>query len=321
LSLALPAEGANGNFGLVGDSPEIHRVLRIIRKLKNNRWPVLIEGESGTGKELVARALHAVAPGPSGVFVAVNSAALTHTLIESELFGHAAGSYTGAAGARQGLLEQAHGGTLFLDEIGDLALDLQTKLLRAVEDKSVRPVGSNREIRVDFRLIAATNRDLAAQVETGRFRADLYYRLNVIRIHLAPLRERPQDIAPLARHFISRFGPPGTTLTQRLLDWLTRYHWPGNVRELQNCLQRIVALASHPDLDLDDLPTNLRNVAETAPGGLQPRLIRPLAELELQAIEDALRLSGGDRRRAAALLGISRTTLYRRLKQLVPKTL
>jgi two-component system response regulator AtoC len=311
----LSAEGARANFGLLGDSPEIQRVLRIIDRLRGNRWPVLLEGESGAGKELVARALHAVSPGPSGAFVVINAAALAPSLIESELFGHAPGSYTGALGARQGLLEQAHGGTLFLDEVGELALEMQSKLLRAVEHKLVRPVGANREVPVDIRLIAATNRNLAAEVERGCFRADLYYRLNVIRVRVGPLRERRSDIPVLARHFLERYGRPGMRLSARLLDWFAGYDWPGNVRELENTIQRMVALSSHEELDVDDLPTHLRNAAEVERQGPGARLVRPLASLERSAIEDALRLSGGDRGRAARLLGISRTTLYRKLKQ------
>ena len=308
-------DGAGADFGLVGDSPELRRVLHTIEKLRGNRWPVLVEGESGTGKELVARALHAVAPGSTGAFVAVNAAALAPTLIESELFGHAPGSYTGALGARQGLLEQANGGTLFLDEIGELPLEMQSKLLRAVEEKRVRPVGGNREVVVDARLIAATNRDLAQEVERGRFRGDLYFRLNVIRIRLVPLRERPGDVLLLAQFFLQRHARPGMRLGRRLLDWMAGYHWPGNVREVENCIQRLVILASSDELDIENLPTQLRNAAEAAPGGRAPRLILPLAEMEREAIEKALRVSGGNQRRAAQLLGISKTTLYRKRKE------
>jgi DNA-binding NtrC family response regulator len=308
------AEDAPGSFGLVGDSPEIHRVLRIIHKLRNNRFPVLLEGESGTGKELVARALHAVSPGASGAFVAVNAAALPPTLIESELFGHAAGAYTSAAGARQGLLEQSSGGTLFLDEIAELPLEVQGKLLRVLQEKRVRPLGTNRDLPLDLRFIAATNCRLADEVQHGRFRADLYYRLDVIRIRLAPLRERRQDIPFLARHFLRLYGRPRMSLSDRLLDWLTTYDWPGNIRELENCIQRMIALSSREVLDFSDLPTHLRNPFECSPSDLAPRLVRPLARLERDAIQEALRLTGGDRRRAAQLLGIGRTTLYRKLK-------
>jgi DNA-binding NtrC family response regulator len=276
---------------------------------------VLVEGESGTGKELVARALH----GGTAVFVAVNAAALAPALIESELFGHVAGSYTGATGARQGLLEQAHGGTLFLDEIGELPLEMQGKLLRAVEEKRVRPVGGNRDVSVEVRVIAATNRDLAREVETKRFRADLYYRLNVIRVKLAPLRERSGDVPLLARHFLDRHGRPAMRLSGRLLEWMTAYDWPGNVRELENCVQRMVALSSKEELDVEDLPTQIRN-GEAAGGEMLPRLVRPLAVVESETIAEALRLAGGDRGRAARLLGIGRTTLYRKLKKDVAST-
>jgi DNA-binding NtrC family response regulator len=307
--------GAGPNFGLVGDSPEIRRVLHIICKLRNNRCPVLLEGESGTGKELAARALHTVSPGPAGVFVAVNAAALPATLIESELFGHAPGSYTGALRARQGLIEQAHGGTLFLDEIGELPLALQSKLLRVVEEKQVRPLGSNRPAPADPRIIAATNRDLRREVEGGRFRADLYYRLNVIRIRLPALRERRDDIPLLVRHFLAKYARPETRVSPRLMDRLSAYEWPGNVRELENTVQRMAALTSRDELDIEDLPTQLRTAVDGCRRDQRPRLVYSLREVEWQAIEDALRLAGGNRRKAARLLGIGVTTLYRKLKE------
>lgn len=312
-------EGAPSAFGLVGNSPEIQRVLRIIHKLKNNRSPVLLLGESGTGKELAARALHSVSPGTTGVFVAVNTAALASTLMESELFGHARGSFTGSAGARRGLIEQAHGGTLFLDEIGECPPDMQVKLLRAIEEKEIRPVGAERAIHVDLRLIAATHRDLAGEVHAGRFRADLYYRINVITIRLPPLRDRKQDIPLLVAHFLKKHAPRAMSCPEEVLRCFRECDWPGNVRQLENCVQRMAALCSGAELDPADLPTQIRNAAEGAeafPARLAtPAGISPLADVERLAIEHAMKAARGDRRKAAKLLGIGKTTLYRKLKE------
>jgi DNA-binding NtrC family response regulator len=312
-------EDATSAFGLVGDSPEIHRVLRIIQKLKDNRSPVLLLGESGTGKELVARALHEVSPGARGVFVAVNCAALAPTLVESELFGHARGSFTGANETRQGLLEQAQGGTLFLDEVGELSLEIQAKLLRAIETREIRPVGAARLVAVDFRLLAATNRDLRAEVKSGAFRDDLFYRLSVIPLMLPRLRERRGDIPLLVSHFVAKHARRPLRISPEALDVLIRYDWPGNVRQLENCLLRMLALASSEELSVADLPTQLRNALESAEG-LPPRpvattpVVAPLCDVKRQAIEHAMKVTGGDRRKAAQLLGIGRTTLYRKLK-------
>ncbi len=313
-------EDAGCAFGLVGDSPAIHRVLRFIRKLKNDRSPVLLLGESGTGKELVARAIHEVSPASRGAFVAVNSAALAPTLIESELFGHARGSFTGATAARRGLMEQAHGGSLFLDEIGEFPLEMQAKLLRALEEKQIRPVGGDRGVRVDFRLIAATNRELEQEVREGRFRGDLFYRMNVLSLRLPSLRERREDIPLLARHFLRQYAARPARLSDATLRFLTTYDWPGNVRQLENCIQRMVALASSSELDAGDLPTQLRNALEAA-DGLPPRevasppAVLPLVEQEKLAIQHALEAARGDIRRAARALGIGKTTLYRKLKE------
>jgi two-component system response regulator HydG len=312
-------EGAQSAFGLVGDSPEIHRVLRFIRKLKNNRSPVLLLGESGTGKELVARALHAVSPG-KGAFVAVNSAALLPTLVESELFGHTRGAFTGAVAARRGLIEQAHGGTLFLDEIGEFPLEMQAKLLRALEEKEIRPVGAGHSIPAVIRLIAATNRDLARDVEQGRFRGDLFYRVNVISIRLPPLRDRRQDIPLLVSHFLAAYAPRPMSFTEATLECFQQYDWPGNVRELENCVLRMVALASGSEVDLGDLPTALRNAME-ASAAMPPRqttpspAVMPLADVEREKILHAMQLYRGDCRKVCRELGIGKTTLYRKLKQ------
>ncbi len=312
-------EDAHSTFGLVGDSPEIQRVLRIIHKLEHNRSPALLLGESGTGKELAARALHEVSA-VRGPFVAVNAAALPATLMESELFGHTRGSFTGATAAKRGLIEQAHGGTLFLDEIGEFPLELQAKLLRALEEKEIRPVGADRAVRVEVRWIAATNRDLAQEVVSGRFRTDLFYRLNVVAVRLPPLRERRDDIPLLVSHFLRRYAPPTMTLTTGALRCLRHYDWPGNVRELGNSIQRMVAFCSGEEIHVGDLPTQVRNAAE-GEARTEPRLVAPparaasLAEVERLAIEHAMKVARGDRRKAARLLGIGKTTLYRRLKE------
>lgn len=307
-------EGAPVDFGLVGDSPQIQRVLRFIEKLRANRSPVLLEGESGTGKELVARALHEVSPGASRVFVAVNVAALPPTLLESELFGHARGAFTGASESKRGLIEQAHGGTLFLDEIGEFPLEMQAKLLRVLEEMVVRPIGSSRTMQLDVRVIAATNRNLASDAEKGGFRPDLFYRLNVISLRLPALRERPGDIPLLIDHFLERYGGRRIKIKPPVLECLLRYDWPGNVRQLENCIHRIVALASAEEVDLRHLPTQVRNAIEACKDSHRGRVM-PLSELEKIAIEDAMRVAGGNRLVAARLLGIGKTTLYRKLKQ------
>ena len=253
-----------------------------------------------------------MSPGVLGVLVPVNSASLSSTLIESELFGHVRGSFTGAASSRQGLIEQASGGTLFLDEVGELPLEMQTKLLRALEEKKIRPVGGRQLVPVDVRLIAATSRDLATEVEQGRFRADLFYRLNVITVRLPPLRERRDDIALLIHHFLSLYAPAGVSFSDAALRWMLEYDWPGNVRQLENCIQRIAALCSRATIDVCDLPSQLRNAVEALIP--QPKLTA-LSELEKAAIQQAMKVSGDDCRKAAEILGISKTKIYRKLKQ------
>jgi transcriptional regulator with PAS, ATPase and Fis domain len=320
-----------GNPVLVGHSPRLSEIRRLIQRLGQGRSPVLLLGETGTGKEVVARAIHHA--GPGGPFVPIDCSALVATLLESELFGHTKGAFTGAVSHKPGLLELADGGTAFFDEIGELAVRLQGKLLRVIEDKEIRPVGGVAQRRTSFRVIAATNRDLAREVERGRFRRDLYYRLNVVTLRLPPLRSRKEDVPALAEHFLECHGRQHH-LSPEVLEALVAYDWPGNVRELENCIERMVAFNSGPMLHLADLPTGLQSVlhqsqdrpfvcegvlsreiaamgaAESPPVG-----IVPLEETERQAILKALDCTQGDRGRAAQLLGIGRTTLYRKLKR------
>src|SRR5450432_3807827 len=244
------------NHVLVGQSPRIRQVLRLIDKLGHCRWPVLLLGETGTGKEVVARSMHAVSP--AGPFVTIDCSSMVGPLMESELFGHVKGAFTGAAATKTGLIEAANGGTAFFDEIGELPLDLQAKLLRVLQEKEFRPLGSLTTRRSDFRIIAATNRDLAKEVEKGAFRRDLFFRLNVINIRLSPLRERREDIPTLINHFLTRVGG-NYSVTAEALEVMLSYEWPGNVRELENCVQHMVAINSGPLLHVADLPSSLQN--------------------------------------------------------------
>lgn len=305
-----------GLAGLIGVSPKMQRVYRLIEKVSQHTYPVLILGESGTGKELVARSVHFLGPRQNRPFVPVDCSSLAPTLIESELFGHVRGAFTGATHSKQGLMEAAEGGTLFLDEIGDLPVDLQAKLLRAIQEKEVRPLGSTERIPISTRVIAATNRNLEAAVREGRFRQDLYFRLNVVQIKLPSLRERKSDIPLLVNHFLEKFsdGERGVrTISEDAMTWLIGYNWPGNVRELENVVERAVALGSGPVLQIADLPTNLHYGSGE---GMAPTdELVPLEELERRAVLRALRESGGDKMAAARLLGIGKTTLYRKLKQ------
>ncbi len=313
---------------LVGQSSRIRQILQLVQKLGKSRTPVLILGETGTGKEVVARAIHvAGAPGP---FVPIDCSALVGPLIESELFGHVRGAFTGAAGAKTGLVEIANGGTAFFDEIGELSPDLQAKLLRLIQEKEFRPVGSVERRKADFRVMAATNRDLSREAEQGSFRRDLYYRLNVVTLRLPPLRERKDDIKALADCFLTRYGNRHL-ITHECLDAMLAYDWPGNVRELENCIQRMVAINSGPLLHTADLPSSLQNhmearkcsrlsaAAAAGPAaGTAPYIPVPLfslTEMERDAIIRALEYTKGDRVLAAHLLGIGRTTLYRKLKE------
>lgn len=334
---------------LVGQSPRARHVLKMIEKLGRCRWPALLLGETGTGKEVVSRLIHQI--NPQGPFVTIDCTSMVGPLMESELFGHVKGAFTGAATTKIGLIEAANGGTAFFDEIGELPLDLQAKLLRVLQEKEFRPLGSLNTRRSDFRIIAATNRDLANEVEKGTFRRDLFFRLNVINIRLAPLRERKEDIPELISHFLLRVGG-NYTLTAEAMEAMLSYDWPGNVRELENCIQHMVAINSGPLLHVADLPSNLQNhllqkktqyltaaatmgpqsaqdaasdtgamtATYNGPGSVvvlpaQSAAIIPLMELERRAIMNALDYTKGDRAVAAHLLGIGRTTLYRKLKE------
>lgn len=305
-----------GFAGLIGLSQKMQRVYRLIEKVSQHNYPVLILGESGTGKELVARSIHFSGQRRNRPFVPVDCSALVPTLIESELFGYIKGAFTGAVHSKQGLMEVAGNGTLFLDEIGDLPVDLQAKLLRALQEKEVRPVGSTDRVSIEMRVIAATNRDLDAAVRQGQFRQDLFFRLNVVQIKLPPLRERKGDIPLLVNSFLEKFSDEnGDTrkISEDAMARLIAYDWPGNVRELENAIERAIALGSGPILHAGDLPTNLQHgVSDRMP---QNDELLPLDELERRAIIRALKEAGGDKLAAARLLGIGKTTLYRKLKQ------
>jgi DNA-binding NtrC family response regulator len=305
-----------GFGGLIGMSPRMERIYKLIEKSAQRDHPVLILGESGTGKELVARSIHYSGSRKDKPFVPVECSALVPTLIESELFGHTRGAFTGALQSKQGLMESANGGTLFLDEIGEMSLEMQAKFLRALQQKEVKPVGSNDRRPINVRIVAATNRDLEQAIKNGTFRQDLYFRLNVVPIKLPPLRERKSDISLLVAAFLEKFSNQcerPRELTEDAMRRLMAYDWPGNVRELENTIERAVALGSGPFVCVHDLPSNLQYpTSERAPNQEE---ILPLEELERRAILSMLHQTGGDKQAAARALGIGKTTLYRKLKQ------
>jgi DNA-binding NtrC family response regulator len=305
-----------GFADLIGVSVKMQRVYRLIERVSQHAYPVLILGESGTGKELGARSVHYSGVRRNKPFIPVDCASLVPTLIEAELFGYVKGAFTGALHAKQGLMEIADGGTLFLDEIGDLPFDMQAKLLRALQEKEVRPVGSTDRIPLSARIIAATNRDLDASVRAGTFRQDLFFRLNVVQIKIPPLRERKTDIPILVNWFLEKFSEANgrmRTISEDAIARMMAYDWPGNVRELENAIERAIALGSGPILHAGDLPTNLQyGTGDRLP---QNDELLPLDELERRAILRALREAGGDKLAAARMLGIGKTTLYRKLKQ------
>ncbi len=317
LRLRQEVEGRYRFENLLGKSPSMQAVFSLIQQAAPSDASVLVMGESGTGKELVAKALHYNSPRAKRSFVPVNCAAVPAGLLESELFGHVKGAFTGAVGTRRGLLREAAGGTLFLDEIGDMAPELQAKLLRVIEDKAVRPVGSDETITVDVRVVAATNRDLRAHIQEGKFREDLYYRLAVIPIQLPPLRERREDIPLLAEHFLQQAaaitGKEVRVFAPETMAALLRHPWPGNVRELENVVQRAVALTTADRLLPESLLLDVGALAPT-PADLLVRMnSRPtLEKLTQEYIALVLREVGGDKAKAAVILGVSKRTLYRR---------
>jgi two-component system response regulator PilR (NtrC family)/two-component system response regulator HydG len=317
--LRAEVQRAQGLDGVVGRSQAMQEIFALLRRLETSNAGVLITGESGTGKEVIARAIHHHSPRRAAPFVAVNCAAIPDTLLESELFGHKRGAFTDARSDRAGLFVEANGGTIFLDEIAEMPIGLQPKLLRVLQEREVRPLGASRPERVDVRVIAATNLDIEARLKQGRFREDLYYRLNVIHVHLPPLRERTEDVLPLAEHFLarsaSRAGKAVEGFREAVKKLLLGWRWPGNVRELENVVERAVALAEGRMIEPADLPPAMRERKN------QDRLAAALAqgltleELEREYIERVLEAEGGNKTRAAQRLGLDRKTLYRKLDE------
>jgi len=327
--------------GIVGSSAKIQDVLRMVARLKDTRTPVLIYGESGTGKELVARAMHFRGAFSNRPFVAVDCGSLVPTLIESELFGYEKGAFTGALKSKQGLFQSADGGTIFLDEVGELPLELQAKLLRVLQEREVRPVGSNQRVKVDVRVIAATNRDLEAAYKAGTFRKDLYFRLNVVTLYVPALRERRSDIPMLVHWFLERYAPGSEMhVSSAAMKALMQYEWPGNVRELENCVERAVALGNGQVIDLGDLPVGIAAgasnggstavpvkgivldpdlaaavVSSAADSPRAPMSTTDLEDIERATIQRVFEQVKGDKALAGRMLGISRATLYRKLKR------
>ena len=309
-------------FGhLIGQSTPMTELFDLLARIADTHSTILIHGESGTGKELVARCLHDRSSRRDEPFVAINCAAVPESLLESEIFGHTKGAFTGADSEKPGLFQRADGGTLFLDEIGEMPLAMQAKLLRVLEDSRVRPVGGNQEIPVNTRVICATNRDLKKEVECGQFRQDLFFRLNVIPVEVPPLRIRGSDILLLAQHFLEHYSKqidrPIKSIAPAAADRMLKYRWPGNVRELRNVVERAVALTRMNQLTLEDLPESIR---EFKPDKMvlsveDPAQLLPMAEIERQYIEKVLRATGGNKTLSAKLLGFDRTTLYRKIEQ------
>ena len=319
---------SEGLGAMIGRSAEMEKIYRILSKVAQSTHPVLILGESGTGKELVARTIHAYGPNAEKPFLPVDCGSIVPTLLESELFGYVKGAFTGAMRSKDGLLVSAEGGTVFLDEIGELTLDMQAKLLRALQEKEVRPVGATHRVPIKARIVAATNRDLASMVEKGTFRKDLFYRLNVVNLRLPSLRDRREDIPLLAAHFLDRISRErkfNFALSDEALRIMMRHDWPGNVRELENAIEHACTMGSGPVLYLGDMPTQLKQrgleaqraaaaAGENSDGPAPPEL-KTLAEREREAILEAIRMLNGDKLKAAKALGIGKTTLYRKLKE------
>ena len=314
--------GTRKPVNIVGDSAPIRHILELIDQVADSDASVLVTGESGTAKELVARAIHERSHRAAAPFIAINCAAMPATLLESELFGHVRGAFTDAKRSRPGLLVQASGGTLFLDEIGEMPQEMQVKLLRALQERKVRPVGSEEEVAFDARLVTATNRDLQQEVDEGRFRADLFYRINVVFVEVPPLRSRQSDVITLAHHFLRRHAERNTKpvvgisapAARKLMD----YDWPGNVRELENCIERAVALTRAAEITIDDLPDSVRSYQSTrlVITGENPDEMLTLDEMERRYIRRVLTACNGNKSQAAKVLGLDRRSLYRRLESL-----
>ncbi|MCA9604595.1 MAG: sigma-54-dependent Fis family transcriptional regulator, partial [Myxococcales bacterium] len=307
---------------IIGDHPSMQRLLKTMAQVANSRATVLIHGETGTGKELIAAALHQHSKRKNGPFVRLNCAALAESLLESELFGHERGSFTGATGRREGRFEQADGGTLFLDEVSEIPLSIQVKLLRFLQEREFERVGSNETVRVDVRVVAATNRDLTQLVEDGDFREDLFYRLNVISLEVPPLRRRSSDVPLLAMHFLRRFARDNDReilgFTPDAMRALVSHSWPGNVRELENAVERAVVLCHSTEIDAELLPGSSEGMRPKGKTGEALDLMFPgttLAELERIAIEKTLAAVGGSTAKAAEILGVSRRKIQYRLKE------
>ena len=304
---------------LIGESPALQGVYRVIEAVKGNKSTVLVSGESGTGKELVARTIHQRGPLAEHPFIAINCAGLSETLLDSQLFGHRRGAFTGAVADHDGVFRAAHGGTLFLDEVSEIPLSLQPKFLRAVQEREVTPLGASVPVPVDVRLIAATNRDLEAEVRGGRFRADLVYRLNVVHIEMPPLRAHPEDIPNLVEHFLQSFSRQYRVSPKRVtaeaLERLTAYTWPGNVRELQNLIERAFALSTAETITLEDLPPAVAGWTPPDAGAGDGTELSTLGDMERRLIAAALRKSEGNKKEAARLLGIDRQRLYRKIEK------
>ena len=317
---------------IIGQSPALRSTLDLVRQAAPSSATVLLLGESGTGKELFARALHEHSGRAQAPFVPINCAAIPESILESELFGYERGAFTGAVQRKEGRFERANGGTLFLDEVGELTLAVQVKLLRVLQEGEIERLGGTSAVKVDCRVVAATNQDLAARVREGKFREDLFYRLNVIQVVLPPLRDRAEDIPLLANHFLARFatknGKPLRGLTAAALEALEAHGWPGNVRELENAIERAVVLSRSAELDLDDLPDQVRSGALLRASGAAPLAVQALfegrtltvplgttmEEIEMRVIRETLRQTKGDKTLAAQLLGIAARTIYRKLE-------
>jgi two-component system, NtrC family, response regulator HydG len=315
---------ARGGGDLVGRSPVMRKVYDVIQRVSGTDASILITGESGTGKELVARALHTDSPRKLQPFLAINCAAVPSNLLESELFGHVRGAFTDAKTARRGLFQQANQGTIFLDELGEMPADMQAKLLRVIQERKVRPVGGNEEIPFDCRIVAATNRDLEEEVEEGRFREDLYYRLNVVQIHVPPLRARGGDILLLAQNFIEKaalkMNKAVRGITPAAARKLLQYEWPGNVRQLENWMERAVTFTHFEEITVEDLPDKISSSVPTAASSwpdVDDENLPTMQEVETRYMERVLKATGGNKAQTARILGMDRRTLYRKLDRLI----